>query len=321
MLISIFPNINTDTGGRADLAARITKSASKQTYYTLRWLADKDRLQQALRAYAYFRWVDDQLDMEAGTREEKLAFVNRQRALLEACYRGETPGITDFEEQLLVDLVHNDPDGQSGLSVYLNNMMQVMSFDVERRGRLISQAELAEYSLSLSRAVTEYMFYFFGHDQPPPQGLARYHAVVGAHIVHMLRDMLCDIPIGYYNIPQDVLPSGQLTQAELNDPAVRHWIYERARLAHQFFETGRAYVSQVKSLRCRLAGFAYLARFEWMLRQIERDRYCLRADYPERKKFRVALWMVWYVVASLLCIEQPRNEGIEMVDFSGRCEE
>ena len=50
---------------------------------------DRDRVQDAFRAYAYFRWVDDQLDTNAGTQQEKKALLDRQCALLEACYSGE----------------------------------------------------------------------------------------------------------------------------------------------------------------------------------------------------------------------------------------
>ena len=44
------------------LAASITQAASKQTYYTIRFLVDDWLVDDAYRAYAYFRWVDDWLD-------------------------------------------------------------------------------------------------------------------------------------------------------------------------------------------------------------------------------------------------------------------
>ncbi len=44
------------------LSPFITKAASKQTYYTIRFLVDRERVADAYRAYAYFRWVDDTLD-------------------------------------------------------------------------------------------------------------------------------------------------------------------------------------------------------------------------------------------------------------------
>jgi hypothetical protein len=56
----------------------------------------------------------------------------------------------------------------------------------------------------------------------------------------------------------------------------------------------------VKSPRRRLAGYAYTARFEYVLHLIERDHGRLRREYPERKSLRAGLWMAWSTLASLL---------------------
>ncbi|HWQ83615.1 MAG TPA: hypothetical protein VN363_03560 [Anaerolineales bacterium] len=45
-----------------ELASQITRAASQQTYLTIRLLADPGQADDAYRAYAYFRWVDDWLD-------------------------------------------------------------------------------------------------------------------------------------------------------------------------------------------------------------------------------------------------------------------
>ena len=84
-------------------------------------------------------------------------------------------------------------------------MMAVMAFDADRRGRLISQAELNEYTHWLAVAVTEAMHYFIGHDCASPLGPTRYLAVTGAHITHMLRDALEDVEAGYYNLPAELV--------------------------------------------------------------------------------------------------------------------
>jgi hypothetical protein len=89
MLKSIFPSNPTRQGEKTDMPARITKAGSKQTYYIIRLLMDRDRKQDAFRAYAYFRWVDDLLDTNEGTAEEKSILFKRECALLEACYNKE----------------------------------------------------------------------------------------------------------------------------------------------------------------------------------------------------------------------------------------
>src|SRR5512140_1342499 len=155
------------TASQHQLASSITKAASQQTYYTVRFLVDRERVADAYRAYAYFRWVDDTLD--AGdfalsvADGHRIAFLERQKSLLEKYYRGESVSAATPEENLLIELVKHDNEKNSGLQCYLRNMMQVMDFDARRRGRLISQAELNEYTHWLASAVTEAMHYFIGH--------------------------------------------------------------------------------------------------------------------------------------------------------------
>jgi len=220
-----------------------------------------------------------------------------------------------------VDLVRHDQGKDSGLQTYLRDMMAVVSFDVERRGRMISQAELSHYSLLLSRAVTEYMFYFIGHQDPPPFGATRYQAVWGAHMVHMLRDMVNDIAVGYYNIPAKVLEAEHISLDDLHSQSFREWVYERVQLAHKYIDAGRKYIARVKNLRCRLAGFSYLARFEWMLRSIEREQYCLRSEYPERKSLQACIWMAWRVFSSLVNIHWIKDDPVELVVNTDQYEE
>lgn len=284
----------------AELAAGITRASSKQTYYTIRLFADRDRVDDAYRAYAYFRWVDDVLDSDSGTGFEKLAFIDRQRSLLETCYRGHRPEDLSEEERMLADLIADDPDQESGLAAYFRNMMAVMEFDAKRRGRVISQEELSEYSRMLAVAVTEALYYFIGHDDSTPWHEARYLAVTAAHITHMLRDTCEDVSAGYYNVPAEYLQAHGISAGDFDSPAFREWVCGRAKLAQLYFKASRDATAQVRNWRCRLAGFAYTARFKWVLRAIERDCYCLRAGYPERKGLRAGLWMAWRTLGSMV---------------------
>jgi len=282
------------------LAMAITKSASRQTYYTIRFFADRDRMTDAYRAYGYFRWMDDIIDASDGSSAERIAFANRQKSLLESCYRGEALDEVLEEERMLVDLVRNDREKNSGLQIYLRNMMDVMAFDAGRRGRFISQGELSEYSRKLATAVTEALYYFIGHDDPSPRHAARYMAVTAAHVIHMLRDALEDVEAGYFNIPYEVLVSRGISPQDVNSEAYREWVCGRIQLAREYFKAGRACTAQVGNLRCRLAGYAYTARFEWMLDAIEKDHYYLRSEYPDRKSLWTGLWMGWSTFASML---------------------
>ncbi len=281
-------------------ASAITKAASKQAYYTIRFLADRERVEDAYRAYAYFRWVDDVIDADLISGPERIAFLKRQIALLEDCYCGGLAPNTTPEENMLVQLIRQDHENNSGLQIYLRNVMKVMEFDAWRRGRLISMAELDQYAHWLASAVTEAMHYFIGHDCYSPHNEARYLAVTGAHIVHMLRDAYEDVQMGYYNVPREVLEVGHIKPQDIQSQAYRIWVQSRIQLARNYFNAGKEYIAQVENTRCRIAGFAYMARFEWLLDTIEREDYALRPEYGERKSFRTKCRMTLLALSSMI---------------------
>jgi phytoene/squalene synthetase len=291
-------------------ASAITKAASKQTYYTIRFLVDRARVDDAYRAYAYFRWVDDFLDATSGSgpalseveASERGAFLKRQRSLLEVCIRGEAPRDTNLQEKMLVELVQSDRGKNSGLRAYLRNMMLVMDFDVRRRGRLISQVELNEYTRWLAIAVTEAMHYFIGNGAFAPPDETRNLAVSAAHITHMLRDTYDDVQAGYFNIPREVLEANHIGPQDVHSDAYRAWVRSRVELARNYFAAGRAYFGRVQNPRYRLAGLAYMARFEWLLATIEREGFYLRPQYGERKSIGTGLRMGWLALSSMISL-------------------
>jgi phytoene/squalene synthetase len=292
-------------------ASSITKAASNQTFYTIRFLVDRERIDDAYRAYGYFRWVDDVIDADLGSGLERRAFVKRQESLLEKCYRGEALKDANIQEKMLVELVQHDYEKNSGLQLYLHNMMQVMDFDARRRGRLISQFKLNQYTRWLASAVTEAIHYFIGHGDFAPHDETRYLAVSAAHITHMLRDTFTDVRTGYYNIPREVLEENHIGPQDVQSDAYRNWVKSRVQLARKYFKSGKGHFARVQNPRCRLACFAYIARFEWLLDTLEREGYCLRPEYNEREslgtKCRIGLLTLSSILNSTSkhSIQQP----------------
>jgi hypothetical protein len=282
------------------LAAFITKAGSRQTYYTIRWLVDRDRTADAYRAYAYFRWLDDMLDEGLSESAGRMALVERQQALIEGAYRGEWAHDLAVEEHMLMDLIRSDRESDSGLQAYIRNMMAVITFDAHRRGQLISQQELDDYTRHLAIAVTEVLHYFIGHEQDAPRDETRYHAVAAAHITHMLRDTCEDIAADYYNIPYEFLDTHEIAPWDFMSTAYRDWVKRRVQLARDYFHTGKAYLAQVENHRARMAGYAYVACSEDVLDTIERDGYQLRPEYGARNSLRAGLKMGWSMFTLML---------------------
>ena len=291
--------MQSDLTSERGLAATITRTASKHTYYTIRFLVDTGLVEDAYRAYAYFRWVDDWLDQKPRPRVERMAFVKRQQDLIDGC--AHTSPLADLapEERLVVGLIQRDTDN-SGLQAYIRNLMAVMAFDAARRGRLIAQRELNEYTHWLAVAVTEALHYFIGHNGASPQGEIRYMAVTGAHITHMLRDTLEDAKAGYFNIPSEIIDAKRIDPCDVASDAYRDWVSERVCAARACFRIGRDYLAHVENLRCRIAGYAYIHCFEAVLDDIERADYKLQACYPARtgRGAGLAGWALWMALTN-----------------------
>ena len=276
----------------SELARSITRRASRQSYLTIRTLADPAYRADAYALYAYFRWLDDEIDESLPTTEARLALVERQRGLVAAASTGAPlPGL-DPHEVLLVSLLRADgrprQDGRGALTS-VAAMLDVMEFDARRRGRAVAAAELDRYTGDLAVAVTEALHHCIGHGCAAPDDETRYVAVRGAHLAHMLRDLREDLRAGYVNVPAEVLGGREPTPDDLCTPALCDWVRERVDLARADFRVGRQYLARLESRRCRLAGHAYLARFEWVLDTVERDGYLLRECYPQRRTVRGGL--------------------------------
>jgi len=282
------------TPSTARLARSITWASSKQSYLTARLLADRELADDCLRAYAYFRWADDMIDISLSGEAARTAFIERQKTLIDQLYRGGRPDDLSPEEAMLADLIAHDRFPESGLRSFIRNFMSVIEFDAHRQGLLVSRAELDAYTTCLATAVMDGLQYFIGNGHSYPHTHTRNLAVMGAHITHMLRDTYEDLPVGLVNIPAEYLEAHRLDLNEVNGESMRAWVREQVVLARMCFQDGKIYIDSLDVLRCKLAGVWYCARFECVLNLIEGDGFRLRADYPERH-----CWKVWLEMARL----------------------
>lgn len=275
------------------MAQSITRTGSKQTYFTAQLLVDKDLVNDFYKAYAYFRWVDDFIDIESQSKDERISFVKRQRFLLDSFYNHELPDNLVPEEMIVADLIGNDNGDTSGLRSFITNMFAIIEFDAYRRGRIIKRSELTWYTDSLSQSVTDGLQYFIGNGSPYPGGENQYLAAAAAHIAHLLRDTIRDLEDGFINIPQEYLAEHGISPEDVHSPPYLAWVQNRVKQAKEYFREGKLYLDSLDVLRCKIMGYWYCARFEGVLNIIERDGFKLRADY---KKEFVWLKMLWLSV-------------------------
>ena len=290
------------TSNSATLARSITWASSKQSYLTALLLADRDLVDDCLRAYAYFRWADDMIDIALPSAGERAAFIARQKALIEKLYLHERPLNLSPEETMLADLIAHDRGADGGLRSFIRNFMAVIEFDAHRRGRLISQRQRTVYTTCLATAVMDGLLYFIGNGHPYPRTPERTLAVVGAHLTHMLRDTLEDLPLGFVNVPLEDIQAGGIRLETVESEPFRLWVQAQVEQARACFREGKGYIDSLDVLRARLAGVWYCARFERILDAIERDGYRLRQEYPERHC--LAAWMEMIRLTLQVTLEQ-----------------
>jgi phytoene/squalene synthetase len=142
-------------------------------------------------------------------------------------------------------------------------------------------------------AVTEALYYFIGHDDPSPNHQARYLAVTGAHIVHMLRDAVEDVEAGYFNIPREVLQARGISPQDIASGPTANGFARNS--------TWRARIStfRANALRGSRTGAAAWPGMPTPPASVDAERhrtrqFCLRAEYPERKGLAAGLWMSWH---------------------------
>jgi phytoene/squalene synthetase len=277
----------------ASLAQSITGGASKQTYYTIKFMVDKDLVDHAYRAYAYFRWVDDVVDIHAASKAERSEFIQRQKSLIGGLSAGKRFAALRDEERLALDVLQECADPQGDLKSYFEKTIAVIEFDARRRGRFISGRELSWYSTMLAEGVMHAVHHFIGHRCRYPLTPDRTHAALGAHVAHMLRDAHEDVEDGIFNIPWEYLEKHRIEPTDFDSMAYRQWVEEQVRLSWAYMASGKRYLQAVENLRCRIVGHWYSARFVNVLRAIEKDHHLLRREYPEQKNRSAWLRMAW----------------------------
>ncbi len=280
-----------------DLARSITWEGSKQTYITGRLMIDRDLVDDFYRAYAYFRWVDDVIDISNQTGRERIDFIKRQRELIDGLYGNGRSNDLTSEEEILADLIRHDRGENSGLQSFIRHMFAIIEFDAYRKGWSIDHEELIWYAGTLSKSVTDGLQYFIGNGHPYPDGDNRLSAAIGAHITHLLRDTVQDTADGFINIPAEILEAHAIRPDDVESEPYRNWVRDRVEEARQYLYEGKRYFDELDVLRCKITGHWYVARFEAVLDTIELDDYNLRADYKER--FRLSTWLriIWLGVS------------------------
>ena len=263
----------------SSISRSITRAASRQTFYTIWMLADRELADDAYRAYAYFRWVDDWLDTPGRVPAECRLFAARQRHLIDRCYAGDPPAALEpaGSHPGRSDSRRSGQGQPPGCLYRQHDGRHDVRCRAPRSGDLPGRTECLPAVVVCGRDRGPSLLHWaprartqrFG---PLPGGHRGPHHTYASRHPRRCPGWLLQYQLGVPERPR-------ISPLDVDHDAYRDWVRMRVDLARRYFAAGRRYFSQVRSRRCRLAAYAYTARFDIVLDMIERDGYVLRQDY------------------------------------------
>jgi phytoene/squalene synthetase len=257
------------------LARQIVFKSSWETYFIILLLADHGMVDDAFKACAYFRWVDDQIDTHLKSRKKRLSFLAKQKEIIDLSYKQIEAEVNAPEEQLIVDLIKNDRIPNSLLKSYINNFFLVLQFDAKRKWKKTTLKDLLWYSKTIGKAVTDCILHFIENKINYNFSPSIYKAAIAAHMIHMLRDFKEDIKTGFINIPKEYIYKNSINIKDVTDYQIKSWVKEIVVQAKSNFSEGKAYILHMKGFKRKIAAILYCHRFEPMLHAIEENDYIL----------------------------------------------
>lgn len=261
------------------LARKIVRKSSMQTYLTIGILADRQIKDLAYCAYAYFRWLDDKIDVGLKTTKGRNNFLDKQKKLINLAYKGIFSKTKNLEENMVIELIKSDTSTDSKLKSYITNFLSIIEFDAKRKGKVVTRRNLDWYSKTIGVAVTDCIIHFIDNKSGSMNHKDMYKAATAAHIVHTLRDMSDDIQEGFYNVPREYIVKHKLKLNKCTSPDLAEWVKDRVYTADNMFNLGIKYLYQSPPSRRRFAALLYCYRFLPLLSDIKYDKYILKPQY------------------------------------------
>ena len=234
-------------------------------------------------AYAYFRWVDDIVDSEDASIDQKTTLLDRQRAWIAELYENPESlrviSSLTAEEQLLFFVIQHDlAGGKQALRLSISDMLRSIEMDATRRGRVVSSEVLTQIQMHRTRAFADFV-----------STLLHQRTLVGAENrllvfalacdeAHKLRDLIQDVTFGYFNISFEELREYEIDLNDLNCPGLREYVKDKVSSTRASFTRARRDLRHV-SATLRAACLIYGLRHLMLLKAIENDAYYLRFSY------------------------------------------
>lgn len=294
-----FSNVAKDMTGLprqvSSHAEKVTHENRPETLFLLRRLWNREEVSIFSLIYAYFRWLDDYVDLSHRNQEDKILFVDQQWDLWKKLYCNNLTieSSSTIYSSILRWVVAYDREHNCVLQKHINRFFNAIMYDANRQYKLESEDALLRYSFDLGGAYTTILIILStpNNKRENSHKLAEY-AGFASHQIHILRDFFSDIKLGFFNISKQDIDSYGLSLNQNCSNEIRPWVYKVVERAQSAFDTGIAAINRIHSVKCRFLLLSSLSPYLGLMESIKKDNYYLKNNYKTSTfdKFRYLAW-------------------------------
>ncbi|MFQ5995623.1 MAG: squalene/phytoene synthase family protein [Acidiferrobacterales bacterium] len=225
----------------------------------------------ALLGYAYLKIIDNAIDEDEDV-QRALAFFGAKRAFMRDVYAGRVvDGEFPVPDRFGYHLFCYDRENDSYLRPFLDGMLDTMEFDLHRRNRILSAADLNKWAIDVGSAWLGYLGQLAARGPRLPKSFLE-----PASLAYIWADSIIDVEKdlrwGIISVSEDDIKRFGLT-LDPSDSGLDGWINSQSEKVMGYFESALAETQRLKSRRMRVLANLYLRRKRKQLsRFVERRR-------------------------------------------------
>jgi phytoene/squalene synthetase len=227
----------------------------KRISYALLFGAD---WRYSMLGYAYLRCVDDIVDV-GQDEATSLELMATQRELMDAAYEGTLKPEDAFgPARFGLPFFAWDRDQGAPLRAEFKSFLDTMEFDIRRRGRVPSAAELDDYVLATGHAFLRCLAYFSTGNPEMPAPCLDLGSRAYLH-ADALMDLEEDLAVGLINMPPEVVEEYAI---DLEEPTAgfARWRPVRAAEVLEYFRQAHSTIPSIDRWSMRILYRHFLHR-------------------------------------------------------------
>lgn len=213
----------------------------------------------AIVGFAWLKCLDDAVDEEPDA-DRAADTLRRQRRLMERVYGGDglSGEALPIPDRFGVPLFRRDRALGAPLRPILEAILETMAFDVDRRGKVLSDAELDAHVVKLGGSVLRYLAHFVSMDLRLPDEYVEPASRAYLHADSLI-DLAEDLRAGLINIPAEAMERYGIDPRSPG-PEVEAWRRNQVPGITALFEEARSHTRRIDSRAMRLLSSLFLAR-------------------------------------------------------------